>query len=51
MLVMFTCEVASNFTFDITMKNDLERVAKQKKWPAAYIHRIDLSGLMVVKFK
>jgi len=29
----------------------LKRVAKQKQWPTAYIHRVEPSGLLVVKFK
>jgi hypothetical protein len=48
--VQFTCGFTPNFTIDSTLQGDLEKVAKQKKWPAAYIFRIEPSGLMLVKF-
>ena len=50
MLVQFTCGFTPNFTIDSVLQGDLEKVAKQKKWPTANIFRIEPSGLMVVKF-
>jgi hypothetical protein len=44
------CKVTPNFTFNFTIKEQREKVTKQKQWPGAYISLIEKSGLMHVKF-